>query len=240
MVINYAHRGASGNYPENTMLAFQKAIEQGCTGIETDVQMTHDGVLVLIHDERLSRTTTGRGYIKDFTYNEIRKFSAGMWFDKKYKNEYVPKVEELLKLAKEKNITINFELKTGIVEYPGIEEKLIKMIYSYDMQDKVILSSFNHYSMVKCKEISKDIKTGLLYMAGLYKPYEYCRAVGADAIHPSYYSINEKVIKECRLAGVKVNPYTINDEEMMKKFVSYGVDGIITNYPDRLKRILKG
>lgn len=128
MVINYAHRGASGYCPENTMASFRKAVELGCDGVETDVQMTSDGVMVLIHDEMVDRTTDGKGLVKSFSYKALRSLNAG-------DNEAIPTAEELLIFAKENNIRINFELKTGIVIYPGIEEKLIDMVYRYDMQN---------------------------------------------------------------------------------------------------------
>jgi glycerophosphoryl diester phosphodiesterase len=239
MVINYAHRGASGYYPENTMLAFEKGIELGCTGIETDVQMTKDGVLVLIHDEYVNRTTDGTGLVKDYTFAELSKLDAGSFMDKTFSSCRIPSVEELILLVRNKDIIVNFEIKSGMVMYENIEKSLIEMIYKHKLQEKVILSSFNHYSMVACKQISKDIKTGLLYMEGLYKPEQYCSYVGSDALHPYYPAINGDVVRDSHEAGTLVNPFTINDEKTMKYLLSIGVDGIITNYPDKLKSIIE-
>lgn len=238
MIINYAHRGASGYYPENTMFSFKKALELGATGIETDVQMTLDGVLVLIHDEYVNRTTNGVGLVKDFTYAALSNLDAGSWFDKKYSSEKIPTAEELIIFAKENGILLNLEIKNGVIKYPGIEDKLIKMIFKYNYQDKVILSSFNHYSMVTCKEISKEIKTGLLYMAGIYHPEVYCKYTGADALHPLFYSINKEIIDNAKKEGILVNPFTVNEEIHMKNLIAAGVNGLITNYPDKLKRVL--
>ena len=238
MIINYAHRGASGYFPENTKLSFNKAIELGATGIETDVQMTSDGILVLIHDEYVNRTTNGLGLVKDFTYAELTKLDAGSWFNKNYNAEKIPRAEDLIVLAKENDILLNLEIKTGIIMYPGIEEKLIEMLYKYEYQSKVILSSFNHYSMVHCKNISKEIKTGLLYMAGLYHPEVYCKSTKADALHPYFHSINKDIIDEAKKEGLLVNPFTVNEEVHMKNLINAGVDGLITNYPDKLKKVL--
>jgi len=238
VIINYAHRGASGYFPENTMISFEKAIELGATGIETDVQMTSDGVLVLIHDEYVNRTTNGLGLVKDFTYADLNNLDAGSWFSENYKSEKIPTAKELIILAKENNILLNLELKNGEIIYHGIEEKLIEMLYKYKYEDKVILSSFNHYSMVHCKEISSRIKTGLLYMAGLYQPEIYCKQTGADALHPYFYSINKEIIDNAKEEGLLVNPFTVNDEANMKSLIASGVDGLITNYPDKLKVIL--
>lgn len=238
MVINYAHRGASGYCPENTLSSFIKAIELGCDGIETDVQMTSDGELVLIHDEKVNRTTNGKGFVKDYTLKDLKKLDAGSWYDKKFRKETIPTAVELLTLAKEKNIRINFELKNGIVLYPDLEKKIIDLIYKYGMEHNVIFSSFNHYSMFHCKEISSEIKTALLYGEGLYKPNMYCKSVKADAIHPDFHAINDGIIKDCNKDAVMVNAWTVNDEETMKRLISYGIDGIITNYPDKLRSII--
>ncbi|EHQ90921.1 glycerophosphodiester phosphodiesterase [Desulfosporosinus youngiae] len=237
-VINYAHRGASGNYPENTMLAFAKAVEMGCDGIETDVQMTRDGVLVLIHDERVDRTTNGSGLVKDYSYAELCRLDAGLWYGASFAGAGIPRAEELLLLARDAGIRLNFEIKNGIVQYEFIEEKLIELIYSYGWQDLVILSSFNHYSMVHCKEIAPSLKTGLLYMEGLYRPGLYARTARADALHPYFYAVNEEIICEAHSEGLLVNTFTINDPAAMRRLVQTGVDGIITNYPDRLRSVM--
>lgn len=238
MTINYAHRGASAYYPENTMLSFEKAIEMGCTGIETDVQLTKDGVLVLIHDELVDRTTNGKGFVKDYPYNELNKLDAGCWKSNEFTGLKIPTVEELLLLTKDKNIIINFELKNGIVMYEGIEQKLIDLIHKHRMESKVIFSGFNHYSMAKCHKISKEISTGVLYMEGLYKPYNYAKTLGAKAIHPHFNALNEEVIKRSQKHRVKINVFTVNDEKQMKFFLDMKVDGIITNYPDILHELM--
>ena len=238
MTINYAHRGASAYYPENTIISFEKALEMGATGIETDVQLTKDGVLVLIHDEMVDRTTNGKGFVKDYTYREISKLDAGCWMGGEFIGIKIPTVEELIYLVKDKNIIINFEIKSGIVTYEDIEQKLIDLIYKHKINHKVILSSFNHYSVAKCKKLSKEINTGLLYMEGIYKPYNYAKTVGANAIHPYFLAINEEVIKETKKHRVQINVFTVDDEEKMKYFLAMKVDGIITNCPDKLHKIM--
>lgn len=240
MTINYAHRGASGYYPENTMLAFERAIELGASGIETDVQLTKDGHLVLIHDERLDRTTDAIGYVKDYTINEIRSMDAGRYKDKSFKGVTIPTAEELIELAIEKNIIINFELKTGEIWYKGIEEKLINLINKYNFKEKVIISSFNHYSISTCKQLDNTIKAGLLYTEGLFEPQLYAKIVGAEALHPYFLAVdNAALIDRIKSAGIMINAYTINEEADMNRFLDYKVDGIITNYPDKLNKLMK-
>ena len=238
MTINFAHRGASAYYPENTIISFEKAIEMGATGIETDVQLTKDGILVLIHDEMVDRTTNGHGNVLDFTYNELNKLDAGSWKGEEFAGIRIPTVEELIYITKDKNIIINFEIKNGIVIYEDIEQKLIDLVYKHKMKNKVILSSFNHYSIAKCHKISKEIKTGVLYTEMIYKPYNYVKTVGANAIHPHFYVMNEEVIKEVKKHKIQINVFTVDNEEQMRFFLDMKVDGIITNYPDKLHKIM--
>lgn len=237
--LNIAHRGFSGRYPENTMLAFKKAVESGCDGIENDVQLTRDGVAVICHDETLDRTTDGGGFIKQYTYKELSKLDAGIKWGNEFEGLRIPTLDEFLDYVKDKELYINIELKTGIVLYDGIEELVIKKIHDYKLQHNVILSSFNHYSMVKCKKIDSGIKTGLLYEAGLFHPEKYAEYVGADALHPLFYSVlDEKVVKGIKEKNLLINTYTVNEEKYMRRLIQLGIDGIITNYPDKLKAIL--
>jgi len=240
LTINYAHRGASAYYPENTILSFEKAIELGGTGIETDVQLTKEGVLILFHDEMLNRTTNGEGFVKDYTYSELNKLDAGSWMGSEFAGIKIPTVEELIYLVKDKNIIINFEIKNRVIMYEDIEQKLIDLIYKHNMKHKVILSSFNHYSVFKCNKISKEINTGILYMEQLYKPYNYAKIVGANAIHPYFHAINRDVVKAAKKHKTQINVFTVDDENYMKSFLDMNVDGIITNYPDKLHKIMKG
>lgn len=239
-VLNIAHRGFSSEYPENTMIAFEKAVEENCDGIETDLNMTKDGVIVICHDETLNRTTNGSGYIKDYTYNELSKLDAGTKFSDKFKDQRIITIDELLDYVKDKNILLNLELKNDLIHYENLEEKTIEKIYEYRLQDNVILSSFNHYSMLKVKELDDNIKTGLLYCGTIYNAYEYAQKLKADALHPYYPAVmNKKIVDEIKENSIAINTYTVNEETVMKRLIKLGVDGIITNYPDKLNEILK-
>lgn len=238
--LNIAHRGFSGKYPENTMIAFKKAVEVGCDGIETDVHITKDGVIVICHDEMLYRTTNGEGFIKDLTYNEIKKLDAGIKFGEEFKNTRIPNIDEFFNYMKNKNLLINIELKNGIIEYENLEKRIIEKVYEYKLKDRVILSSFNHYSMAKVKAIDSSIKTGLLYAANLYKVHEYAQKVKADAVHPYFPTVmKEDIVKEIKNNNLAINTYTVNEKKYMKALVELGVDGVITNYPDTLSKLLK-
>lgn len=235
----YAHRGASGYAPENTMAAFTKAAELGSHGIECDVQMTKDGRLVICHDETLDRTTDGKGFIKNLSYNEIRGLDAGGWFGESFKNEKVPQLSELLELVSDKGLLLNIEIKSGIVLYPGIEEKVIAEVKNFGLLFKVILSSFNHYSLKKCKEINPSVKTGILYMEGLFEPWNYMKSLDCECAHPFYMALNKEISRELKARGHIINVFTVDDPKTAAGLAGMGVDGIITNYPDRIQDALK-
>ncbi len=234
----YAHRGASGYAPENTMAAFIKAVELGSDGIECDVQMTRDGRLIVCHDETLERTTDGKGFIKDHSYDELRKLDAGSWFDGSFRNERIPRLVELLELVKDNDILLNIEIKSGIVLYPGIEEKVLAQVDAFRLREKVIISSFNHYSVKKCRDIDPGVRTGILYMEGLYEPWNYMKTLDCPCAHPFYLSLAPEVSGELKARGYEINVFTVNDPGEAVRLAEMGVDGIITNFPDSIAEAL--
>ncbi len=237
-VLIIAHRGASGYAPENTIIAFRKAIEMGADGLEFDVHLSKDRHLVVCHDEKIDRTTNGKGYIKDLTLKELKQLDVGSWYSKEYHNEKIPTLEEVIELTKEYDILLNIELKNGIISYDNLEEKVIDVIRKNNIEKNVIISSFNHYSIKKIRKLDSGIETGILYVAGMVDPWLYAKYLGVDAIHPIYYSISPKVIEGCENSNIKINTYTVNNKEHIKAIAKLGVNGIITNYPDRAKNVL--
>jgi len=233
MALVIAHRGASAYAPENTMPAFEKALELGAEGIELDVHMTADGEIVVIHDHTIDRTSNGKGMVKDLTLDEIKKFDFGSWFDPSFEGVSIPTLREVMELLRDWDGLLNIEIKSGPIFYPGIEKKLIDMVKEYGFNDRVIFSSFNHYSLRDIKSIDPSMKIGLLYMAGLVEPYNYAKSLGAEALHPYYYNIVPEVVEGCKKNGIKLNPFTINDKKEIEMVMKAGVDGIITDYPDR-------
>lgn len=238
MIKVWAHRGAKGYYPENTLVSFEAAIKQGADGIELDVHLSKDGYVVVCHDEILNRTTNGKGFIKNYNLYELKQLDAGSWFDKKYKDEKLPMLDEVMELIKGTNITLNIELKAGSIFYQGIEEKVLKMVQKFNLVDRVIISSFDHHSIVKIKNINSEIKTGMLYMESLYNPLKYIESLGVDAIHPNYTTLTEKLINDAVELNLDINTYTVNLEDDIKKLKHKSINAIITDYPDRTKDIL--
>lgn len=234
-----AHRGASAVCPENTMSAFERSLELGATGIETDVQMTSDGRLVLIHDETLSRTGGAEGWVKDTTYDQLRTRDAGSWFHADFAGERIPSLEELFKLVQGKGTLLNLELKNGIVSYKGMEEKVIQAIRDWNLEQQVVLSSFNHASLVRCKRLAPEICTALLYMEKLYRPYDYAAKLEASGLHPYKLAVTQQDVAAALAHGIITYPFTVNDPAEMQAMIDMGVQGIITDAPDVLASLIK-
>ena len=239
--LNLAHRGASSLAPENTMASFRKAVEVGADGLEFDVQLSKDGIAVVIHDEKLDRTTSGSGLVKDYTLDELRNLDAGSWFKGDYTGESIPTLDELLDEFAGTNLVFNIELKSGIVLYPGLEEKVIKAVTSRKLEEQVIISSFNHYSLVTCRELNSDLRTGMLYVAGLYEPWNYARQLGCYSVHPLFYHLQHpELVMGFREHNLPIYAWTVNETAYMELMVAGGIDAIITDRPQDLKIILDG
>lgn len=225
----YGHRGASDQYPENTMLAFQKAIEKGADGIETDVHLTKDNICVLIHDETIDRTSNGTGWIRDFTYEELLKFDFKNNKDIEEDWIKIPTLEQLLVLAKENKIELNLELKTDCIAYEGIEKCVLDLVKKYDMLDYVIFSSFNIETLVNVKKIEPKAKTGYLFERNFEDQVIKAHHYHLDYIHPRYSMLNDRVIRNCKKYNLAIHVWTVNDKESMQLMKEYGVDICITN-----------
>lgn len=238
LCINFAHRGAAGHCPENTMVSFARAIEMGATGIETDVQLSKDGHPVLIHDETLTRTAGLAEWVKDLTLEQLKEKDVGSWYHPDFRGEQIPALEDLLQLVSGRDIIVNLELKNGVIPYAGLEAKVIEAVRKYGLSEQVILSSFNHYSLVECKRMALEIRTGILYMEGLYEPWEYAARIGAQALHAFKYAVTPELVAEAAAHHTPYHSFTVNEPEEMRAHLAAGVAGIITDYPDRLAAIL--
>ncbi len=227
----FAHRGFSSKHPENTMPAFEAAAEIGAHGIEIDVQFTSDGKIVITHDEMLDRTTGKKGYVFASTYDELKElnFSTPM---PEYAPTKIPLLSELLDFLKDKDILLNVELKNSVVEYAGLEQAVISMAKEYNMLERIILSSFNHNSMITAKKLEPEVQTALLYSCVINEAAGYAKKCSADALHPLFWTVKEDLIMDCIKEGILLRPWTVDLPEYMGKLTAANVDSIITNCPD--------
>lgn len=233
----WGHRGASGHAPENTLPAFKMAADMGADGVELDIQLTSDGVIVVCHDETIDRTSNGAGWLKDFTFDELRKldFSNG---NAAYEGITIPTMEEVLDLLAPTGLTINIELKTGIIFYDRIEEKILELVERKGWEDRVIYSSFNHYTVRRIKELDPSAKVGLLYADGPIDMPGYGKHHNADALHPAFYNLQyPDFMEDCRKNSLDVNVWTVNSREELLACREYGVNAVITNYPAKARAL---
>jgi len=227
----YAHRGASAYAPENTLEAFALAVKMGADGVELDVHLSKDGQLMVIHDEAVDRTTNGHGQVKDLTREQLQKLDASNHMEG-FPNAKIPTLEEVYDLLKPTGLHINVELKTDRNFYPGIEKKCLELAEEKGMRHRIVYSSFNHYSIANVLKEDPTAKTGLLYMSGLYEPWNYAKQVGAQYIHPFYANLMLPGLMDgCLASGIGINPWTIDDPQIMQMCLAKGI-GIITNKPD--------
>lgn len=229
----WAHRGASGYAPENTMASFKKAIEMGADGIELDVQLTKDNQIVVIHDEWIDRTSDGKGWVKDLTLEELRKYNYNKKFPE-YGRQEIPTLKEVYELIKATDLTINVELKTGIVFYEDLERKVIELTKEMGMENQVLYSSFNHYSCVKLHEIDPDAYVGFLYSDGTIEIADYAKKHGANALHPAIFNVQyPNYMQDAMRNGLDVNAWPVNEAEHMALACQMGITAMITDYPDK-------
>ena len=237
-MINFAHRGSSKYFPENTILSLKEGIKSGSNGLEIDVHKTKDNKLVVIHDEDIQRTFKGKGLVKNMTLEELRSFKCR---NKNFEDNLecrIPTLSEVLDIIKDTNVILNIELKTDEIHYEDIEKDVIELVNRYGLKRQIILSSFNHESIRICREIDSEIETGLLYYKEIENMVQYAKKLGANAIHLDLRLVSEELIKEANENNIKVNIYTVNSPIYMRKLIKAGVNGIFTDYPDLLDEII--
>lgn len=227
------HRGAAGTAPENTIASMQKALASGVDAVEFDVHRTRDGQLVVIHDPTLNRTSTGTGAISQLTLGEIQQHDAGAWKSPAYAGERIPSLAELVAAVPAPTVLF-LELKAGSFMYPGIEQDLARFITTNGITDRVQISSFDHHALRLLRELLPTVPTGMLYYAKPIDAIGMARACGATALHPMWMYVTPEDVAEAHAAGLQVNVWTPNSVDDIAHCKTLGIDGIITDYPERL------
>ncbi|KGM46192.1 glycerophosphodiester phosphodiesterase [Neobacillus niacini] len=230
----FAHRGYSALFAENTMSAFIAAEKANADGLELDVQLTKDGEVVVIHDEKVDRTTSGSGFVKDYTFNEIRKLNANK---KGVKKEPIPSLIQVLEWMQSNQVVCNIELKNNLFPYEGMEEKVIQLVRNYNLMDRIIFSSFNHYSIVLCYRIAPEIETAPLFNERIYMPWVYAQSIRAKGIHPKLATITDDIIDGAIKNGIAVRPYTVNKDNDISRLLKINCTALITDDPVKAIKI---
>jgi len=217
------HRGAKGEYPENTLGSIEVALKRGCDGVEIDIHLSQDGKLVVIHDETLFRTTGEKGLVKEKKLAELERLDAG-------KGEKIPSLIEVLDLVKGFPKAIIFiEIKA-----PGCEQKVLDSLKSTDMEFRAIIKCFHHFPLRTIKTLNSKIKTHCLLYGRPLNPVEVVRACQGDGLSISHETVDPALVKECHHAGLEVTLWNANSLLEKEAFQKMGFDYICTDYPSIL------
>ena len=231
------HRGASGHAPENTLAAFKKAVALGATFIETDLQLSRDARFVAIHDDTLDRTTNGQGKVHDQTLAALRRLDTGSWFGSAYAGERVPTLEEILEFSKKNDIVFYLELKPS--GSWGGEHALIGALRESGEVARVLVISFDPAILASLRKIEPTLMTGVLYDGQLPDPLKTAVEVGARQLVARADLVTPAMIVEARKRDLQVVCWTVNHPAHIRLLMAAGVDGIMSDYPDRLVAALK-
>ncbi len=235
-----SHRGANKVAPQNTIPAFEKSLEIGCDGFETDIHLTSDGYPVICHNYTIDETSDGKGEVRSKTLEELRTYDFGSYFSKEFEGTKLPTLDEFLDLSAQGDIEImNIEIKPPLDEDLSIVAKTITAVKEKGLFDKLLISSFSPDVLVECKKIDPNCKTGFLYAPNkpffykqmLFGYVKFAKKIKADYLHPHYFSVTKSFVKNLHKNGIKVNVWTVDDPKIATKLIKYGVDGLITDLP---------
>ncbi|HYK89648.1 MAG TPA: glycerophosphodiester phosphodiesterase family protein [Acidobacteriota bacterium] len=241
-----AHRGASGNAPENTLPAFRTALDLKVRLIELDVHLSADNEIVVIHDDRVDRTTNGKGKVGHLTLTQLRKLDAGSWFNraqpKKACPEFavarIPLLQEVIDLVRERDAELYIEIKDPDLYAEDFESKIVALLHHNEFEKRAVLLSFSAVSVEKVKRVDPAIRTALLLASLKLDPVSAALAAGADELAIRHTLLTPVVVRECRQAGLGVTVWTVNRVSAIRRAIASGVDCIISNYPERVLHLL--
>jgi len=232
IVLVIAHRGASGHAPENTLAAFRKAVSQGAAFLETDLQLSRDAHFVAIHDATVDRTTGGHGAVHDLTLAELRCLDAGSWFGSEFAGERIPTLEEILDFSKKHDVVFYLELKPS--GSWGGEHALIGALRESGEIPRAVVISFDATILESLRKIEPTLMTGLLYEGQIEKPVERAVEIGARQLAVRGDLVTPALLAAARKKDLQVVCWTVNHPAHMRLLIDAGVDGIMSDYPDRL------
>ncbi len=232
--LNIAHRGASANFPENTLAAFIAAVEAGARMVELDVQRSRDGALVVIHDDTVDRTTDGLGRVDEMTLAELKSLDAGVRFGERFRGERIPTLEEVFR-ATASRCGLNVEIKSV-----GVEEGVCALFRSYQAHAASIVSSFEWDTLERVRQIDRDIRIALLAEKHRGTLLDAAAAMGAYAVNPRADMVDAEFCAAAHRRGLNVYTWTVDVPELMRFLIEAGVDGIMTNRPELLNAVIAG
>ena len=236
-VLNIAHRGGSADAPENTLPAFEAALAAGADALELDVHMAADGALVVIHDPILGRTTSGRGPVRAHSLAELKRLDAGAWFGPAFAGTSVPTLEEVVALSRGR-ARLFVEIKGGSDFYPEIELAVIRCLKEGGALREAVVLSFDYPALLAVRSTAPEAETAVLLEWRPVDPGGVAAAANAGGLSLEHQLITARERALTAALGLRLYAWTVDDEARMRCLVHLGLDGIITNYPSRLRRLL--
>lgn len=232
-----AHRGASGHAPENTLAAFERAVQLGATFIEADLHLTRDARFVAIHDSTLERTTNGRGAVHDHTLAELRQLDAGKWFDREFSGEHIPTLEEILDFSLRNDVVFYLELKYDVAW--GMHHALVAALRNTESAARTVVISFDPTTLQAVHRLEPSLMTGLLVEDGSVDFLSVASRIGARQVCPTAKLVTPELVLQAHRADLQLVAWTVDKVDEMRAMMSAGVDGIITDFPDRLRATME-
>jgi glycerophosphoryl diester phosphodiesterase len=232
-----AHRGASGYTPENTMAAFERAVQLGAGFIETDLHLTRDVRFVAIHDDTLERTSSGHGRVRDHTLAELRALDVGWWYDRQFAGQRIPTLEEILAFAREHDVVFYLEIKQGAGW--GMHHALVGALQNPENAARTVVVSFDASTLAPLRKLDAGIMIGLLVDEARPDPVKAATDLGARQLCPRASLITSELVNRAHAADLQVVTWTVNDPGQMRSLIQTGVDGIMTDRPDRLRAVIE-
>ena len=230
----FGHRGAPSLAPENTLPSFRRALESGADGVELDIHMSSDGALIVIHDDKLDRTTNGSGFVYEHTLEELKKLDAGERFGERFSGTNVPTLDEVFSALG--RVSYQIELKHSYKVYPNIERKLLETVNDFDMSENVELTSFDFDSLEKLAQLDSRPKRGILFRGKVHWFLNIARQLRVQWLHLESDLIDSADVQTAHAAGFKVDS-SANDYAEIRCALDLGVDQITTDYPDRVLHV---
>ena len=231
------HRGASAHAPENTFAAFERAVQLGAGFIETDLQLTRDARFVAIHDATLERTTNGRGAVRDHTLAELQRLDAGTWFDRQFMDQRIPTLEEVLEFASRHDMAFYLEIKSNSAW--GMHHTLVGALRKADIAARTIVISFDAATLESVRRLEPAMMTGLLVQDADGDHVKRALEVGARQLCPRFDLVTPELVQSAHRADLHVATWTVNDADKMMAAIDFGVDGIMSDRPDRLRSVVE-
>lgn len=219
------------------MAAFRRAIELGANFIETDLQLTRDAQLVAIHDMTLERTTNGRGTVRDHTLAELRRLDAGSWFGAEFAGEKIPTLDEIFELAREADVVFFLELKADVLW--GVEHTLVHALRQSREAARTMVLSFHDRILANIHRLDPTLMTGFLFDRATDNAINLALRAGARQVAPRADLVTPEFVQGAHKEDLRVVTWAVNEPDEMRALISTGVDGIMTDHPDRLRDILE-